>query len=147
MANTLVNQGILNRLLTAVNWSLFPALNVTAPYLGKEMVVLTFEGETTVYINTVTGAVTSQEPYVKVSFEMALLKSQNLAQQYKTQIETNTLLGECTVFTDSPALNPYTFSDCSIQNVRALRLTGDDASFGVTIGGIYYLNSNLFSVL
>lgn len=145
--NPNINQGTLNRLLTAANWTSFPQLNVTAPYLAKEAITLRFEGNTTVYIDTMTGAVTSQEPYLKVSFELMLLKSQPLAQLYKTQIETNTLLGEVSVYTDSTALNAYTFETCSIQNPRELRLSGDDAVFGITIGGIYYINQNMFNVL
>ena len=146
-SNPNIPQGILNRLLSSVNWTSFPQLNVTAPYLAKENITLRFEGNTTVYIDTMTGAVTSQEPFLKVSFDMIMLKSQPLAQLYKTQIETNALLGEASVYTDSTALNAYVFETCSIQNPRELRLGGDDAAFGITIGGIYYVNSQLFNVL
>ena len=147
MALTVVPQGVLNLLITSITWTDFPQLNVTAPYMLREGMTLNFEGNSTIYIDTMTGAVTSQEPYLKVSTEIQLNKAGPLANQYKTQLETNALLGELTLLTDSPVIDPYTFETASIQNIRALRLNGQDAGFGVTIGAIYQVNSNLWNVL
>jgi hypothetical protein len=139
-------QGTLNRLRGSLNWTSFPLLNVTAPFLGREGISITFEGETTVYINTMTGAVTSPEPFLKVTVEMQLLKTQSLSTQYKAQMELQSTLGECTVIADSSVFPNYVFENASIQNVRNIRFNGEDASFAVTIGGIYIINSTLWAL-
>ena len=144
LTNPTVSQGTLNSLRGSWTWSAFPGLNVTAPYLGREGISLTFEGESTVYINTMTGAVTSPEPYLKITAELALLKTQSLSNAYKTQIETMSTLGDATCRADALALGLYQFSNCSLQNVRALRFNGEDAGYVVTVGGVYYINSALW---
>lgn len=138
--------GTLNRLRGSLNWTSFPTLNVTAPFLGREGISVTFEGETTVYINTMTGAVTSPEPFLKVTVEMALLKTQALSGAYKAQVELYSTLGECTVIPDSSVFPNYVFENASIQNVRNIRFNGEDAGYNVTIGGIYYVNSLLWNL-
>jgi hypothetical protein len=130
-----------------VTWADFPTLNVTAPYLGREGISITFEGETTVYINTMTGAVTSPDPYLKISMEIGLLKTQPLAAAYKAQMETYSVLGEVTVRPDTSVLPVYTFENGSIQNVRQLRFSGEDAGFVVTIGAYYIINNEMWSLV
>lgn len=147
LTNPTVAQGTLNRLRGSWTWSAFPGLNVTAPYLGREGISLTFEGESTVYINTMTGAVTSPEPYLKITAELALLKTQSLSNAYKTQIETMSTLGDATCRADALLLGLYQFSNCSLQNVRALRFNGEDAGYVVTVGGVYYINNSMWSGL
>jgi hypothetical protein len=143
--NPNVSQGTLNRLIASVIWTDFPQLNVTAPYLGEEGIHLAFEGESTVFINTMTGAVTSQEPYLVVNVTMNLLKTQPLANAYKQQWETSSQLGECTVRPDSSTMSPWDFENCAIQSVRELSLNGRDAGYVVTIKGYYLINSDLWS--
>ena len=145
MANPLVAQGSLNRLRASVSWATFPALNVTAPYLGKRAISIAFAGDSVVYIDTMTGAVTSPEPYLRVNVTMNLLRTQALANAYKLQLENDALLGGCTVRPDAAAMNPWTLHNCSIMSVSDMSLAGDDASYAVRIGGIYYVNSALFS--
>lgn len=145
MTNPLIAQGTLNRLRGSVVWEGFPALNVTAPFLGKEGIRLALEGEATTFINTMTGAVTSPEPYMTVSMTLNLLKTQQLGNLYKAQMELSSLLGAGTVRSDSAILSPYSLINCSIQSVRELDFSGADAGYVVNVKGYYNINQALWN--
>lgn len=145
MPNPLVAQGSLNRLRASLTWPLFPSLNVTSGFLGKGGIKLSLQGQATKYLETMTGAVTSQEPYQLIEAEVNLNKAQALANLYKLQMETNALLGDCTVRSDSVALSVYQLSNCSIQGVRPLDFSGEHAEYVVLIGGYYQINSQLYN--
>lgn len=144
MPNPLIAQGTLNRLRASVTWSANPTLNVTAPYLGREGIRLSLQGESVMYIPTMTGQVTSPEPYMGIEMTMHLLKSQALADQYKQTMETNSILGDGTVRPDTTTLGVYQIINCSIRTIRELNFSGEDAGFVVSIGGYYLVNSSLF---
>lgn len=97
-----------------------------------------------VYLPTLTGAVTSQEPYMMIDMTIHLLKSQALANQYKNQMELNCLLGDGTVRPDATPLGPYQIINASIKSVREMTFSGESAVFAVTCGGYYLINSSLF---
>lgn len=141
-------QGSLNRLRSSAIWNDFPALNVTAPFLGKTGIRLSLEGESTLFIPTMTGAVTSQEPYMMCSIRMHLLKTQGLSTQYKSQMESNSQLGAGTVRPDvgPGGLVPYSVVNCAIESVEALDFSGESADFIVTVKGFYQINSALFDI-
>lgn len=144
MPNPLVDQGTLNRIRASIIWPSFPNLNVTAPYLGRNGLSLSLDGETTVFLPTMTGAVTSAEPYMMVTCTIHLLKSQGLAALYKAQMELNSLIGNGVVRGDATTLPPYQITNCAIYTVRELGFAGADADFGVTIRGYYNVNSSTF---
>lgn len=144
--NPLVSQGSLNRLRASVIWPAFPALNVTAPFLGKEGIRLALEGEATVFIETMTGAVTSPQPYQLIALTINLIKSQPLAEAYKSQVELSALLGDGVVRPDATPLSPYQLTNCSIQNVRELNFDGSDAGYAVALKGYYNINSALWNL-
>src|ERR1700761_1481204 len=110
MSNPLISQGVLNRVQGSVTVTGNPALNVTASYLGREGIRLALEGEATRYINTMTGAVASPEVYMAIRCTVNLLKTQGLSDLYKSQMETNSLIGNITVRPDvntGAGLSPY----------------------------------------
>lgn len=144
MANPLVTQGSLNRIRASVIWNSNPTLNVTSSYLGKDGVRLALDGETVAYIGTMTGAVTSPEPYQMIRLTMHLLKTQGLAALYKAQMENNALLGDGVVRPDSLALPAYDIVNCAIESVPELNFSGNDAGFAVNIKGYYLVNSSLY---
>jgi hypothetical protein len=144
MANPLIVQGSLNRLRASVVWNDFPSLNVTASYLGKDGISLALDGESTAFINTMTGAVTSPEPYQMITLTLNLLKTQGLAGLYKSQVETSALLGNGVVRPDSVALPAYDITNCAIESVRELKFSGEDAGYAVTVKGYYLVNSSLY---
>jgi len=145
--NPMVPQGTLNRLRGSFAIVNFPALNVPASYLGKAGISLTFDGEATTYIPTMTGAVTSPEPYQMVTVEIPLLKTQGLAQQYETQKQLSTLLGDSTVYTDSSALPQFDLINTSIGTIKELKFGGEDAGYVVEIKGYTLINSSLWDLL
>ncbi len=144
-SNPLVTQGTLNRVLATVSWPSFPSLNVTLPYLGKEGITLTLQGEATTMIPTLSGAVTSPEPYMMIELSMHLLRTQPLGAAYKAQMELSTPLGDGVVRPDSTSLPPYDIFNCAITGVQSLKFAGEDPGFMVTVRGYYVLNSSLFS--
>lgn len=143
-SNPLIDQGTLNRLRASVVWANNPSLNVTAPYLGREGIRLALEGETTTFINTMTGAVTSPEPYQVINLTINLLKTQTLASVYKTQMELSALIGDGTVYPDARTLPVYSIINCAIQSVRELSFAGEDAGWAVAVKGYYLVNSSLW---
>lgn len=145
MPNPLIAQGSLNKVRASVTWPSFTTLNVTAPYLGKAGIRLTLQGESTLYLPTMTGAVTSQEPYMMIEMVINLIKPQALANLYKQQMETNSLIGDGSVRPDATALGVYQLTNCAIKGVRELDFSGEHEGFAVTIGGYYLTNSSLFS--
>ncbi len=144
MANNLVVQGTLNRLRGSVVVVDAPELTITAPYLGKEGINLAIEGETTLYVPTMTGAVTSGEPYQMITLTVHLLKTQFVSDQYKQRMETLSTIGDVTVRTDASALSNYDLINCAIKSVAPLSFNGQDAGFVISIGGYYAINSSLF---
>lgn len=144
--NPLVPQGVLIRGRASVIWPAFPALNVTMPYLGKEGVKLTLEGESTLFLPTMTGAATSQEPYMMFSLMIALLKTQPLADAYKQKMETDSRLGDGIVRPDTTTLSPYQITNSAIESVDALEFNGTNVGFMVTVKGTYFINSSMFSI-
>lgn len=144
MANPLIAQGSLNRLRASMVVSSDATLNVTASFLGREGISLAIDGETTAMLPTLTGVVTSPEPYQMVTVRVHLLKTQGLAAQYKTAMETDSLIGNITVRPDSAAVPPYTFFNCAIEGVDELKMNGTDAGFVVRLRGAYPINSGLY---
>ena len=144
MANPFVPQGTLNRLRGSVVIPNFPALNVTAPFLGKGGIGFNPEGDITPYLPTMTGGVPSPEPYLMATVTINLLKSQGLSASYKAQYESLSLIGDIVVTTDSAVLPQFNLSNCSIMSLGALAFNGDANDFTISLHGIYYVNSSLF---
>lgn len=145
MAQPNTPQGVLNRVITAVQWVNFPNLNVSASFMGKRQTRIRFDGEATTRIPTATGVVQSPEPYQAVSITITLLRTQALAAAYESQRQTLSLLGPGTMFPDTTVLPPYVVQNCSIQNVGELEFAGETADFGVEIGGFLPINNALWN--
>lgn len=146
-ANPQVAQGTLNRLRGSVVIPDYPALQVTAPFLGRPGIAIAFEGETTTMIPTMTGTITSPFPYQMVTVTISLLKTQSLAALWEAQRQALSTIGDITVTPDTTSLPSYTFNNCAIQNVRELNFAGEDASYSVTVSGYYQINNNLWNLV
>jgi hypothetical protein len=144
--NPLVSQGTLNLLRGSVSWPNFPTLNVTSSFLGKAGIHLALDGEATTFIDTMTGAVTSPQPYQMITLTMHLLKTQGLSDAYKKQMETNALIGDGVVRPDVSTLSPYDVVNCSILTAHEMSFAGDDPHFVVVVRGYYMINSNLWNL-
>lgn len=145
MANPQVVQGTLNRLLASVVYADYQNLNVTSSYLAREAISLSFDGDTSLLLGTMTGAVTSPEPYIFGTVTIHLLRTQNLGNAYKTQIETNTTLGSVTIYPDSTALSPFQLNNCVLMSIQETAFDGQQAGLIVRVRGVYAINATLFS--
>ena len=146
MATPHIVQGTLNRLLASVVYSDFGSLNVTSPYLAKEAISISFEGELSQLIGTLTGAVTSPEPYIFANVTMHLLRTQALADAYKTQIETNTTMGSVAIYPDNTVLEPFQFNNCVLSNIQEVTFDGTQAGLIIRLRGVYLINSTMWAV-
>jgi hypothetical protein len=147
VANPLVVNGNLNLLAAAVTWNDFAGLNVTASYLDKAGITLRLEGQTTVQHETLTDIVQSPQPYMPVSLVISLLRTQQLSDLYKTQMESDAIIGEGTVWPDvstGTGLSPYQIDRMAIQSVGELSFAGQTPIWGVSLRGRYLVNSNAF---
>ena len=147
IGNPQIPQGIINLVRATVQVPSFQNLNVTAPFLGSGGITISWNGPATTFINTLTGRVTSPEPYQPVTVAMHLIKSQVLATQWENQRVGLTLIGNILVFTDAAALPAYAFSNCAIENVGAITANGKSSEYEVTVGGTYIINNALFSLV
>ena len=145
MANPIVPQGTLNRALTSVSVINFPFLNITSGFFGTKVARISFEGDASDYIGTLTGAVPSPRLYQIITCTMYLNKSQALSALWEQQRLTNSIIGPVNVVTDSPVLPPYYMHNCTLQNVSDLDLTGESNDYPVMIKGTYPINGTLFS--
>ena len=143
--NPQVQQGTLNRLRASIVVPNYPALNITSSYLGRAGISITFEGETTTMINTMTGVVTSPMPYQMITVSASLLKTQSLSAAWEAQRQLVSVVGDINVIPDTTTLPTYVFNNCAIGNVRELNFAGEDASYSLTLIGYYQINSVLWS--
>lgn len=146
-SNPLVAQGTINRLKGSITVTDNPALNVTAPFLGKRMIGLRLEGQASVPIGTATGIVQSPEPYMMATVTVNMLKTQNLSAQYKARMESNSVIGDIVVQPDTSTLPTYQIVNCSITSVEELSFAGEDAGYVVTLTGAYNINSSLWNLV
>lgn len=145
-APPLTPQGLLNRVRGSLVFAALPNLNVTASYCGKAGVSCTFDNDAGLLIGTMTGGVTSPEPYQMVTIEAHILKTQALAATYKRQFETLTNVGDFTFIPDASTLPNYQFINGILLGVGAIETSGTNPDFVVRLKAIYNTNSSLFDV-
>lgn len=144
MASPLIAQGTISKLRASVIFPAAPQLTVTAPYLGTEGISIVLEGKASTNVQTMTGFVTSPEPYLMVTIQMHLLKTQILASLYKTQMEVDVRLGDCVVRPDTTTLTPYLFYNSTITSVGDLLFNGTNPGYGVVVEAFYPINATLW---
>jgi len=144
MANPNVPQGNINKLIASVNFPGNSGLNITPSYLGKEGIHVSFNGKITENLPTQTGIVPSPEPYVPVTMRLSLLRSQAFSDQWKQTYESNSYLGDFTVWPDSTTISPLQIQNASITGVGDMAYNGTDPTFMVTVEGSYPVNQALY---
>ena len=151
MANLPLSQGYLNLLASSVTIQNYPALNVTAPYLAKRSIRLAPEGDVTKYIDVLTGAVPSPQPYILMTATMALTKTLWLAAAYQSQYQASVYLGTVTIRPDvtrgSGGLQPFVLQNASLMTPGEMNFGGEEADFMVPIKGVWQVNANLWNGL
>lgn len=140
----LVPQGTLNRLFTTLIVPSFPQLNLTASFLAKPMIRLSFGGRTSSPLETTTGITQSPEPFQMATVRAALVKANGIAQLYEAQRQRNALIGDIVVQGDALTLAPYNILNCSIENVPEIVFDGTDPGYMVLITGYFPINADLY---
>ena len=138
-------QGNLNRLYTSVLVPNFTSLSVTAPYMSKGLVQLSFSGDSIHQIPTAVGVVNSPEPYLMVKITISLLRSQPLSAAWLAQFQAQCVLGPVTCYSDSSAFPAITSINTAIQNIDPGSYDGGDPSMRVTLSGQYYINGAMWT--
>lgn len=147
MPNPMINPGVLNRVRGSVKYTDFPQLNVSASYLAREGIELTFSGDLVDSLPAMTGVVQSPQPFIQLSARIHLVRSQALANIYKQQWQTNSLLGNVRLYTDSSNFGDFDLFNVALNNVADMSVNGTDPAVIVTIAGTYYINSSLWDVV
>ena len=145
--NPLIDQGTLVRVIAGIQFTNFPQLNISASYLGKEGIRLNLGGKVTTFIDTLTGRVTSPEPYQPITVVVNLLKTQSLGAAFKTQLETLSLLGDFVVYPDVTSglgITPYPVFNGAIEEATPNTFDGQDPLWVLTLGGSYNINAGLW---
>ena len=149
--NQPLNLGVINRLAASVTVASNALLTVTPPFLAKPSIRLAPEGDVTKFLEVLTGAVPSPEPYQLMTVTIALVKTLPLCAVYQAQFQTNSLIGTVTIRPDvsrgSGGLQPFILYNCGLMTAREMDFGGDSADFGVVIRGTWYVNSALWSGL
>jgi len=76
---------------------------------------------------------------------MHLLRTQALADAYKTQIEVNTTMGSVTIYPDSVTLSPFELNNCVLQSIQEVAFDGQQAGLIVRLRGVYSINADLYA--
>lgn len=146
MPNPMIKPGVLNRVRASAKFTDYPQLNVSASYLAKEGVEITFQGNIVEPLPAMTGVVQSPQPYVLSQAKIHLLRSQALASQYKTQIELDAILGDLRLYTDSSTFGEFDLVNTAITSVGDMTFAGGDPGVVITLTGTYYVNSAMWDI-
>lgn len=146
MSNPMISPGGLNRVRASVKFTDHPELNVSASYLSKQGVELSFQGNITDFLPAMTGAVQSPQPYLIMQAKVHLLRSQALAAQYKVQWEANSAIGDAKLYSDSSVFGDFEVFNTAITNVQDMTFAGGEPGVALTITGTYYVNSEMWDL-
>ncbi|PIJ48961.1 hypothetical protein BL250_16630 [Erwinia sp. OLTSP20] len=138
--------GTLNRVRASIKFTDHAELNVSASYLAKEGIELTFQGNMTDFLPAMTGAVQSPQPYMIMQAKVHLLRSQSLGSQYKTQWEANSAIGDAQVYSDSKVFGDFQLLNTAITSVADMSFAGGEPGVALTITGTYYINSEMWDL-
>ena len=144
-SNNIIQQGTLNRLLTNITVASYPALNVTSGYFSKAFSRPSIAGPYTTQIPTGTGIVNSPEPYVMGDFVINLLRTQALSGAWLTQVQLYSVLGTVTGYSDTTTFPSIQLANASVTALDPGAWDGTDPVVSVTVTGVYFINSNLWS--
>lgn len=145
MANPNITQGVLNRVRTSAIIPAYTNLNITAPFLGKSMIVVEFEGNFVEQIETATGAVRSPEPFVMATATCSLLRSQSLAANWLQQGQTDSYLGVVNFHSDTSTYPVITLNDTVIRSIQNGAFDGADPIVRLVLRGTFPVNSSLWN--
>ncbi|GGA00482.1 hypothetical protein [Dyella caseinilytica] len=143
---TWVPQGVLNRLRCNIVVSNNLALNITAPYMGKNLARIAFSGKFVTKEPTATGYVNSPEPYVMASISVELLRPQVLSAAWIAQAQLYGDIGPVTIYSDASTFPALTAYETSIGDIDPGAFNGMDPVVRLTLEGKFPANSQLWNM-
>ncbi|WP_337049957.1 hypothetical protein [Serratia fonticola] len=146
MPNPMISAGVLNRVRASVKFSNHSELNVSASYLAKEGVEISFQGNIVESLPAMTGVVQSPQPYLLSQAKIHLLRSQALAAQYKKQWEKDGVVGDVRLYTDSSTFGEFDLSNVAITSVADMTFAGNEPGVVITLTGTYYVNADMWDL-
>lgn len=146
MPNPLVPQGVLNKVRGSLKFTQHPQLNISAAFLTEDAIDIQFQGDAGVLLPTLTGGVSSPNPYQMITVQLHLVRSQPLAQLFKQQIENDTYLGDVKIYSDSSTLGDFSLRSATLRSAGDMSFSGRDPAFLVSIFGIYDTNSAMWEL-
>ena len=146
MANIpIIDQGTLNRIATHLVVANYTNLNVTPAYMGKNQIAAHPKGDASKLLPTATGGVASPEPYQFWAINMDLLKSQSMSANWLAQMQSNSNLGQVTVYSDAPTTwGPMRFQTVQIVNIDPEAFDGESPIVRVQLEGTFRINNILW---
>ena len=139
--------GNLNRIRGTILVPGNATLNVTAPYLGKEGIVIAPQSAVVTQMQGMTTVVNSEEPYQIVQVTAAIMKSLALSAAYIEQIKNSPTLGQITVTPDTTTLPAFTLYNVAITNWSQISMAGLQPDFTVTFQGQFNVSNDLWNLV
>ncbi|MHA1063415.1 hypothetical protein ACR9GP_05835 [Enterobacter ludwigii] len=143
MPNPRIPQGVINRVRASIDFPDYPALRISASFLTPEGISVS-NGQLGEPIPSMTGVVSSPQPYTQMTITAHLQRSQSLAQLFRNQIEKNTFLNTAKLYSDSSVLGDFTLNDVQITGLDGLNMNGKNADFAVQFTGTWYINEDMW---
>lgn len=144
--NPLIDQGVLNRIRANLEIPNFPELNITAETLTKEGMTFSLEGASVQYLENMTGASRSLEPYQMVTGEVSIPKTSSIVALYKAKYESDCSLGPVSLISETTGVPDYDFQNFSIVGLRPMKLNGTEIQWVISMRGTYAINNSLFNL-
>ena len=145
--NPRVQQGTLNRVRVSVIPAAFPALSIPSSYMGKRFATFRPEGNFAHQAETGTGVVNSPEPYVMAVIEVNLLRTLALTEAWVRQYESNVIIGDVTIHSDTAAFPSRTIHNTIIRTIQPGQFDGVDPVAMLVLSGVWYGNASLWAGL
>jgi hypothetical protein len=79
-----------------------------------------------------------------VTISIPILKTTNLGNTYKKQLENDTSIGDVNIIPDATPMNQYSLSNCTIVGWEQAAFDGTDPVMTINIQGTYSVNNALF---
>jgi|ERR1035437_6185228 hypothetical protein len=140
----IIPQGTVNKLRGSISFPDFPAINITNSFLGSEGIKITYSGETTTIIPTMTGIVTSPEPYMMVEIAAHIMRTNGMSGAITNQLKASSTVGNAVVRSDVSTESDVTVLNASITGLGEVHMDGKNPAQMITFKGYWPINSNLF---
>jgi hypothetical protein len=137
-----IARGVLNRVRCSVVVPGFASLNVIPANMGRALARISFSDNLVNQIPTGTGLVNSPEPYIRATITIALLRTQQIAASWMTQILTDS---EATIHSDSSVFPPIALQDVVASHIDPGPYDGTNPDFTLVLSGALPVNSNLWT--